>query len=96
MERGREPPGQRKTVKEKWGKLFGAKYDVLLYDLTSTYFESDPPPAVSGSKKRFGYSRDKRSDCVQVVVALVLVLVLTPEGFPVAYEVYSGNTRDAA
>ncbi|OQY99065.1 MAG: IS1634 family transposase, partial [Candidatus Brocadia sp. UTAMX2] len=53
-------------LKEKWGKLFGAKYDVLLYDLTSTYFESDPPPTVSGSKKRFGYSRDKRSDCVQV------------------------------
>ncbi|UJS20850.1 MAG: IS1634 family transposase [Candidatus Brocadia sp.] len=79
-------------LKEKWGKLFGAKYDVLLYDLTSTYFESDPPPAVSGSKKRFGYSRDNRSDCVQVVVALVL----TPEGFPVAYEVYPGNTRDTA
>ena len=67
-------------LKEKWGKLFGAKYDVLLYDLTSTYFESEPPPAGFDSKKRFGYSRDKRSDCVQVVVALVL----TPEGFPVA------------
>ncbi len=79
-------------LKEQWGNLFGAKYDVLLYDLTSTYFESSPPPAGSGSKKRFGYSRDKRSDCVQVVVALVL----TPEGFPVAYEVYPGNTRDTA
>jgi len=78
-------------LKEQWGKLFGAKYDVLLYDLTSTYFESDPP-AGSDSKKRFGYSRDKRSDCVQVVVALVL----TTEGFPVAYEVYPGNTRDTA
>jgi len=78
-------------LKEQWSNLFGAKYDVLLYDLTSTYFESDPPPG-SGSKKRFGYSRDKRSDCVQVVVALVL----TPEGFPVAYEVYPGNTRDTA
>lgn len=77
-------------LKGQWGNLFGAKYDVLLYDLTSTYFESDPPPAGSDSKKRFGYSRDKRSDCVQVVVALVL----TPEGFPVAYEVYPGNTRD--
>ncbi|RIJ88910.1 MAG: hypothetical protein DB853_16620 [Candidatus Brocadia sp.] len=54
--------------------------------------ESDPPPTGSGGKKRFGYSRDKRSDCVQVVVALVL----TPEGFPVAYEVYPGNTRDTA
>jgi hypothetical protein len=79
-------------LKGQWGNLFGAKYDVLLYDLTSTYFESDPPPAGSGSKKRFGYSRDKRSDCIQVVVALVL----TPEGFPVAYEVYPGNTRDTA
>ena len=59
-------------LKGQWGNLFGAKYDVLLYDLTSTYFESDPPPAGSDSKKRFGYSRDKRSDCVQVVVALVL------------------------
>ena len=79
-------------LKGQWGKLFGAKYEVLLYDLTSTYFESEPPAADSVSKKRFGYSRDKRSDCVQVVVALVL----TPEGFPVAYEVYPGNTRDTA
>ncbi|GAN34689.1 transposase IS4 family protein [Candidatus Brocadia sinica JPN1] len=79
-------------LKGQWGKLLGAKYDVLLYDLTSAYFESDPPPTGSGGKKRFGYSRDKRSDCVQVVVALVL----TPEGFPVAYEVYPGNTRDTA
>ena len=79
-------------LKGQWGKLFGAKYDVLLYDLTSTYFESEPPPAGCDSKKRFGYSRDKRSDCVQVVVALVL----TPAGFPVAYEVYPGNTRDTA
>jgi hypothetical protein len=81
-----------KFLKGQWGNLFGAKYDVLLYDLTSTYFESEPPPVVSGSKKRFGYSRDRRSDCVQVIVALVL----TPEGFPVAYEVYPGNTRDTA
>jgi transposase len=79
-------------LKEKWGRLFGAKHDVLLYDLTSTYFESEPPEAGSGSKKRFGYSRDKRSDCVQVIIALVL----TPEGFPVSYEVYPGNTRDTA
>jgi transposase len=77
-------------LKERWGQLFGASYDVLLYDLTSTYFESDPPPAEADSKKRFGYSRDHRPDCVQVVVALVV----TPEGFPVAYEVYPGNTRD--
>jgi hypothetical protein len=78
-------------LKERWGQMFGATYDVLLYDLTSTYFESDPPPESSSSKKRFGYSRDKRPDCVQVVVALVV----TPEGFPVAYEVYPGNTADS-
>ena len=50
--------------------------------VTSTYFESDPPFA-EGDKRRFGYSRDKRSDCVQVVIALIV----TPEGFPLAYEV---------
>jgi hypothetical protein len=79
-------------LKERWGALFGATYDVLLYDLTSTYFECDPPPPGSKSKKKFGYSRDHRSDCVQVVIALVV----TPEGFPLAYEVYPGNTRDTA
>ena len=79
-------------LKGQWGKLFGAKYDVLLYDLTSTYFESEPPPPDAVSKTRIGYSRDNRSDCVQVAVALVL----TREGFPVAYEVYPENTRDTA
>jgi transposase len=79
-------------LKQRWGELFGATYDVLLYDLTSTYFESDPPLPGSKSKKKFGYSRDHRSDCVQVVIALVV----TPEGFPLAYEVYPGNTRDTA
>jgi len=74
---------------ERWKDLFGAKFDVLLYDLTSTYFESDPPFS-EGDKRRFGYSRDKRSDCVQVVIALVV----TPEGFPLAYEVLPGNTAD--
>ena len=77
-------------LKERWGQLFGVQYDVLLYDLTSTYFESEPPPPGSSSKKRFGYSRDHRPDCVQVVIALVV----TPEGFPIAYEIYPGNTRD--
>ena len=72
---------------ERWQTLFQARFDVLLYDLTSTYFESDPP--FSG-KHQFGYSRDKRSDCVQVVIALVV----TPEGFPLAYEVMPGNTSD--
>ena len=79
-------------LKERWGTLFGATYDVLLYDLTSTYFESNPPPPGSKSKKKFGYNRDHRPDCVQVVIALVV----TPEGFPLAYEVYPGNTRDTA
>jgi transposase len=62
---------------------------VLLYDLTSTYFESSRP-ADEKDKRRYGYSRDKRSDCVQVVIALVV----SPEGFPLAYEVLAGNTLD--
>lgn len=73
----------------KWRDLFGVKFEVLLYDLTSTYFESDPPEEPNGLR-RFGYSRDKRPDCVQVVIALVV----TPEGFPLAYEVLPGNTAD--
>lgn len=76
-------------LQEKWKTLFDAKFDVLLYDLTSTYFECDPPDNES-SKKKFGYSRDKRSDCVQVVVALIV----TPDGFPLAYDVLAGNTQD--
>ena len=74
---------------ERWRMLFSAKYEVLLYDLTSTYFES-PPPEDPEDMRRFGYSRDKRSDCVQVVIALIV----TPEGFPMAYEVLPGNTAD--
>ena len=74
-------------LRGKWQDLFGARFEVLLYDLTSTYFESDPP---FEGKRRFGYSRDKRSDCVQVIIALVV----TPEGFPLAYEVLPGNTQD--
>jgi transposase len=77
-------------LKARWGELFKASFDILLYDLTSTYFESSPPSADSNSLKRYGYSRDKRSDCVQVVVALIV----TPEGFPLAYEVMKGNTAD--
>jgi hypothetical protein len=76
-------------LQERWKDLFGVTFDVLLYDLTSTYFESNPP-FPEGDKRKFGYSRDKRSDCVQVVIALVV----TPEGFPLAYEVMSGNTSD--
>jgi len=82
---------------ERWQGLFGARFDVLLYDLTSTYFESSKP-ADENDKRRYGYSRDKRSDCVQVVIALVV----TPEGFPLAgacpersrREVLAGNTSE--
>jgi len=74
---------------QRWRDLFNAKFDVLLYDLTSCYFESEPP-FPEDDKRKFGYSRDKRPDCVQVVIALVV----TPEGFPLAYEVMPGNTSD--
>ena len=74
---------------QRWQDLFGARFDVLLYDLTSTYFES-PLPENENDKRRYGYSRDKRSDCVQVVIALIV----TPDGFPIAYEVLPGNTAD--
>jgi transposase len=77
-------------LRDRWRDLFGAKFDVLLYDLTSTYFECDVPD-IDGLR-RFGYSRDKRGDCVQVVVALIV----TPEGFPVGYEVFAGNTADSS
>jgi len=73
----------------RWKDLFNARFEVLLYDLTSPYFESDPP-FPEGDKRRYGYSRDKRPDCVQVVIALIV----TPEGFPLAYEVLAGNTSD--
>ena len=76
-------------LKERWEGLFGITYDVLLYDLTSTYLESEPPFAET-DKRQFGYSRDKRFDCVQVVIGLVV----TPEGFPLTYEVLPGNTAD--
>jgi hypothetical protein len=73
----------------RWRDLFNATFEVLLYDLTSTYFECEPPPSEQ-DKRRFGHSRDKRRDCVQVVIALVV----TPEGLPLAYEVLAGNTAD--
>jgi Transposase DDE domain len=76
-------------LRARWHDLFAASFEVLLYDLTSTYFES-PPPDDENDKRRHGYSRDKRPDCVQVVIALVV----TPQGFPLAYEVLPGNTSD--
>jgi hypothetical protein len=72
-----------------WKDLFNASFEVLLYELTSTYFGSDPP-FPEGDKRRHGYSRDRRFDCVQVVIALIV----TPEGFPLAYEVMAGNTDE--
>ncbi len=74
----------------RWRDLFNVDFDVLLYDLTSTYFEANPPFA-EDDKRRYGHSRDHRSDCVQVVIALVV----TPEGLPLAYEVLPGNTADS-
>jgi hypothetical protein len=74
----------------RWRDLFNLTYEVLLYDLTSTYFESEPPDDPH-DKRKFGHSRDKRSDCVQ----LVLALIITPEGFPLAYEVLAGNVTDS-
>jgi transposase len=76
-----------KHLAEKWRDLFGATFEVLLYDLTSTYFEGQ---AVGVGKARRGYSRDHRSDCLQILLAVVV----TPEGFPLSYEVLPGNVRD--
>ena len=74
-------------LQARWQDLFGAQYEVLLYDLTSTYVEGQ---AEEIPKAQFGHSRDHRSDCPQVVIALVV----TPEGFPLAYEIMPGNTSD--
>jgi len=74
---------------QRWRDLFNVEFDVLLYDLTSTYFEANPPFG-DEDKRTYGYSRDKRPDCVQMVIALVV----TPEGLPLAYEVLPGNTAD--
>lgn len=74
-------------LRQRWADLFGAEFDVLLYDLTSTYLEGEGEQI---PKARYGYSRDQRFDCKQVVIGLVI----TPEGFPLAYEVLEGNTSD--
>ena len=75
-------------LQRRWKDLFGASFDVLLYDLTSTYFESSPP---GEGLRQYGYSRDNREDCVQVVIALIL----SPQGFPLTYEVMPGSTADS-
>ena len=77
-------------LRDRWAGLFGSTCDVVLFDLTSTYFEVDGTKALDSDLQRYGYSRDKRGDCLQVVIALVL----TPDGFPLAYEVMPGNTGD--
>jgi transposase len=74
-------------LKQKWADLFAADFEVLLYDLTSTYFEGEME---QNRKAKRGYSRDGRGDCLQLVIALVI----TPDGFPLAYEVMNGNTSD--
>src|SRR5438128_6676259 len=74
-------------LRQKWADLFHADFEVLLYDLTSTYFEG---AMEENPKAKHGYSRDGRPDCLQVVIALVI----TPDGFPLAYEVMDGNTSD--
>src|ERR1039457_3291654 len=76
-------------LRQKWADLFHAEFEVLLYDLTSTYCEG---AMEQNSKARYGHSRDQRTDCLQVVIALVI----TTDGFPLAYEVTKGNTSDRA
>ena len=79
-------------LRERWTGLFNATFDILLYDLTSSYFEVDANGDIAQSSdlKAFGYSRDKRPDCLQIVIALIV----TPDGLPIAYEVMRGNTSD--
>ncbi len=74
-------------LRQRWHEMFNARFDVLLYDLTSTYLEGQAE-AIPSAKR--GYSRDKRPDCLQLVIALVV----TPDGFPLAYEVMDGNRSD--
>jgi len=73
---------------KRLGELFSFDYDLLLYDITSTYFEGD---ALANEQAQRGYSRDKRGDCKQVCIGLVV----TTDGLPVAFEVFDGNRNDA-
>ena len=76
-------------LKERYGELFGAEFDVLLYDLTSTYVEG---AAEKNPMMRRGYSRDHRPDCEQMVIALIV----NSEGFPFSYETFDGNRTDVS
>ena len=78
-----------KHLKDRYGALFGAEFDVLLYDLTSTYVEG---AAENNPMMRRGYSRDHRSDCAQMVIALIV----NNEGFPFSYETFDGNRADVS
>ena len=75
-------------LSRRCGELFAVQNEVLLYDVTSTYFEGQ---AEANPLARRGYSRDHRSDCKQVCIALVV----TFDGFPLGYEVFAGNTHDS-
>jgi transposase len=74
-------------LKQRYGELFAAQFDVLLYDLTSSYVEG---AAENNPMMQRGYSRDHRPDCKQLVIALIV----NPEGFPLSYEIFSGNRAD--
>jgi transposase len=74
-------------LKDTWQGMFDLEYNILLYDITSTYFEG---LCQSNSKAKFGHSKDRRSDCRQILIALIV----TPEGFPINYEVLQGNTSE--
>src|SRR5580692_1480554 len=76
-------------LKDRYGSLFGAEFDVLLYDLTSTYVEG---AAEDNPMMRRGYSRDHRPDCEQMVIALIV----NSEGFPFSYETFDGNRADVS
>lgn len=77
-----------KHLKERLGDLFDLKYDLLLYDVTSTYFEGE---CQANAMAKRGYSRDSRPDCLQVCIGLVV----TDDGMPLGYEVFDGNTHDS-
>jgi transposase len=80
--------GLQQHLKERMGQLFGIKYDLFLYDVTSTYFEGDHTHSKLCQR---GYSRDSRPDCKQVCIGLVV----TREGLPLGYEVFAGNRHDS-
>lgn len=78
----------QRYLKERWGVLFAIEYDIILYDITSTYFEGQ---AANNSQAKYGHSRDHRRDCKQVLIALIV----TKEGIPLGYEVFAGNRHDS-